>query len=42
MPLTERPKKVKCHVFKEPIRVLRSTLDLAELKQKKTVSVRKK
>ena len=36
MPLTERPKKVKGHVFKEPIRLLKTTLELAVFKDKKT------
>jgi hypothetical protein len=36
MPLTERPKKVKGHVFKEPIRLLKGTLELAVFKDKKT------
>ena len=38
MPLTERPQKVKGHVFKEPIRLLKTTLELAVFKDKKTVS----
>ena len=38
MPLSERPKKVKGHVFKEPIRLLKTTLELAVFKDKKTVS----
>jgi hypothetical protein len=37
MPLFERPTKVKGPVFKEPIRLLRSTMELAEVKAKKTV-----
>ena len=38
MPLSERPKKVKGPVFKEPVRLLRSTLELAEVKDKKTAA----
>jgi len=36
MPLSERPTKVKGLLFKEPIRQLRSTFELAEVKEKKT------
>ena len=36
MPLSERPTKVKGLLFKEPIRQLRSTFELAEVKDKKT------
>jgi hypothetical protein len=38
MPLSERPKKVKGHVFKEPVRELKGTVELAVFKDKKTVS----
>jgi hypothetical protein len=38
MPLAERPKKVKGHVFKEPIRQFKNTLELAAYKEKKTIS----
>jgi hypothetical protein len=40
MPLCERPTKVKGPVFKEPIRLPRSTMELAEVKTKKTAAPR--
>jgi hypothetical protein len=38
MSVSERPQKVKGHVFKEPIRQFKNTLELAVVKDKKTVS----
>jgi hypothetical protein len=38
MPLSERPKKVKDHEFKEPIRQLRSTMELVAVKDKHTTA----
>jgi hypothetical protein len=38
MPVSERPEKIKGRVFKEPIRQSKITLELAVVKDKKTVS----
>jgi hypothetical protein len=37
MPLSDRPTKVKGHPFKEPFRLLKSTSELAEVRDKKKV-----
>lgn len=38
MPPSERPTKIKGKLFKEPLGQLRTTLELAVVKDKKTVS----